>query len=915
MATINEILGKNIDSIKALKAEIKSLQDSLIGLDAESQEFKDTSYKLAAAQDELTKVTRAGKEENIAAKDSIVGMQQEYKKLYDTYKMLTDEQRNSDFGKNMAASLEELSTKLNETKQGVGNFKDNIGRYAGDITKAFGNMGISVGALQGPLKTATAGTKGLNASLKSLAANPIVLIATALVGILVKVADAIKNNEELTNRLKEAFSAFKPILDAISNAFNFLAGIVVKVVEGLAKVGEKILSIIPGYKEAAKSHKELAKATNELTKATREANVENSKKQAEIERLREEASATEDVAEKKRLLEEAKAMQAEVDQKNIEIAQEELRIMQEYASKTANSAEENERLAATQKKVNDAIAQGERNMRQYNKQIAAVEKSTKSAGSAGKNYREEAKKLYEQVIENNKDEITKITEKYEKEKKLLEKYHYDTTLLTKQYNKNIREINLNAAKTTYDNIRRGQEERLNIIKEKDPSLAIALQIEHLERRDLPALQKVRDKYTKILNSLFDNDLLESKRTPDWLYDGTWEAAWNEAASAMTEFEKTAKKEGFSKLGSKYKGLADMVEMLNAKLGLNIITIDDLENAIDSTTIKIEKLKKEFKEIEQTFKEIEQTKAGEEAIKRISDELSGLNLKMFKDAFSFDVDTTPFEELEMFVSAQEYTILEKQKETYEKELANFKGTNEQKLELMEQYYAILAELRDRDAALEQLDMERRLSIWDAAFDHFDAMTSSINSVADAIGNVMQAEIDSGKLTEEQAKRKKKALENLEKTQLAVAIAGIAANTAAGIMDVWRGYAAELPINAQTAAATGPGAVAVKAALDAKSRASAIIRTATLAVEGAAQIAAAIGGYVSKSKSSGESGDGASGIGVSATPTLIDSTPYEYYREAQMQSDIDEINNRQYFVSVVDIESGLNSRVKVTDESSF
>ena len=161
MATINEILGKNIDSIKALKAEIKSLQDSLIGLDAESQEFKDTSYKLAAAQDELTKVTRAGKEENIAAKDSIVGMQQEYKKLYDTYKMLTDEQRNSDFGKNMAASLEELSTKLNETKQGVGNFKDNIGRYAGDITKAFGNMGISVGALQGPLKQQQQVQRGL----------------------------------------------------------------------------------------------------------------------------------------------------------------------------------------------------------------------------------------------------------------------------------------------------------------------------------------------------------------------------------------------------------------------------------------------------------------------------------------------------------------------------------------------------------------------------------------------------------------------------------------------------------------------------------------------------------------------------------------------------------------------------------
>ena len=132
--SLEQILGRNIDSVKALKTAIKELQDSMVGLDTDSQEYKDTASKLSAAQNALNATTKAGIEANLAAKDSIVGMQKEYNNLYDAYKKLSDEQRNSDIGKSMAKSLSNLSETINNSKKEVGNFTSNIGQYAQGVT-------------------------------------------------------------------------------------------------------------------------------------------------------------------------------------------------------------------------------------------------------------------------------------------------------------------------------------------------------------------------------------------------------------------------------------------------------------------------------------------------------------------------------------------------------------------------------------------------------------------------------------------------------------------------------------------------------------------------------------------------------------------------------------------------------------
>ena len=923
MADINEILGKKIDSVKALRAEIKRLQDSLVGVDADSEQFKTTSQQLTAAQDELRKVTKASTDENLAAKDSIVGMQQEYKKLYDQYKLLSDEQRNSDFGKNMANSLNTLSEKLNDTKKGVGNFKDNIGRYAGDITQVFQSMGISVGALQKPLALASGGVKTLGAALKSLIANPVGAVIMAIVvafkameAVVKRVKEAINNNEESQMRLKQAMASFQPIIDAVSNAFDKLGQIVVnvigfigKAVDGIRTAGAAVtdfLGITKGAKKAVqdqiKTYKDLAKAQNDLTLKTREYKKVNAADKAEVERLREEASETTDLIEKKQLLEEAKAKQAEIDQRNIEIAQEELRILQAQSELTANSAEDNEKLAAAVEKVSNAEAQAAANARLYNKQLNTVSKTTTTTTKTVDEYRKKANDLYKSLLEDSKSEVQKLTEKYTEEKKLLEKYNLDTTLLTKKYNKDIQVIRDDAyvKATTSTSNYFNKVHQLYIETLKDEKKIQAEQIENLDALDEMRLARFNKEYKKLnlADSItFDPEDSEAfEKTQEFLnnfkllltqFNNQFAGIQLEMPESFFELPQLLK-EGFIS-----KETYD--ELSQSFIKLFEVSLESSEDIIK------QRLKEDFGNI---------TIAGvEEAVKDIDKASFDLNLQSLLDG----VDSNEFTEA---YNKNLYDSLFAEKKVLEESIVNFKGTQDQKMQLMQQYYDVVSQMRENEWALQELDTERTQAIWDAAFESFDKVTSSINNVIGAYSSLVEAEVNSGKISKQEAEKKIKVLKRLEKIQLAVNIANIAASTAAGIMDVWKSYGAELALNAQTAAAAGPGAAPAKAALDAKSLAAAILRTTSLGATAAANIAAASMGTIAKIRSYNEQleGLGSSSIGATVTPQLIDSTPYTYTRTLQTAEEIDEMN-KPIYVKVTDIEDGLEHKVRVTDESSF
>jgi hypothetical protein len=861
---IEEILGKDINSLKELREEIKRLQDSIANVDPATEEFRETTTKLVAAQEQLTSVTRAGKDANVAATDSIVGMEKEYKSLYNTYKMLTEEQRNSDFGKGMAEQLNTLSTKLNETKKNAGNFKDNIGHYSESVMEAFKNMGLSIGGLSkpvmmmtsmfsggeksitgslekmksgiegmsasmtamgGPAKVAIGALKSLGAAMKALIANPvgatimaIVVAFKALSAVADRVKKAINGNEESQMRLKEAMANFQPVIDAVTNAFDKLGTIVVKVIDKLSQAFAKLREIggaVTDFlgitkdanqriKEQNKLYQELAKSQNELIKNKREYRVLNAQEDVEVQRLRELASETENVNEKKKLLQEAKEKQAVIDQRNLELAQEELRILQEQADLTPNDTAAQEALADALVNVANAQAQAASNARNFNKQIKAAGSAASSAGKGLKNYKEEAQKIYEETVEWSKTEIEKLDEKYIKEKKLLEKYHLDTTLLTKKYNADRRKIEEENAKKIKESIL-----ALNTWKTESLNeyLNATLKSEHLATKQLLENQEqMADSFQNGFHFIWDNTDM-----------------FKDLADSFKEQFENMQSEGFD-----IKFPPDDFVMDSEK------NLEEILHYVDNyfTNLKA-KIKKQKQKIEDELSE-----------NRISEKVNAELAKTLEDETNAMLKGTNPARMAEIMAQNTYEALNVEKAALEEELADFQGTEEKKLELQQRYYEIVNTMRENDVALAERAEETKMAAFKDVVDLYGSIYQSLSTVSNAFESVIDSEVKSGKITEEQAEKKKKALLKLEKVALAVNIAQIAASTAAGIMDVWKSYSAELVLNAQTAAATGPAAAPTKAALDAKSLVSAIAKTASLGATGAANIAAAVGGYIAK-----------------------------------------------------------------------
>lgn len=883
--SLETILGKTINSTKELRAEINALKDSLVQAEKGSEEWKSTADKLIAAQERLSDVTNAGKASMDAAEDSIVGMEKQYKALYNTYKLLTEEQRNSDFGKQMGESLEELSSKLNSTKKDVGNFKDNIGRYTDSAMEAFNQLGISVGALQGPMKLASVGAKGLGTALKSLIANPvgavimaIVLAFKALSAIATKVKEAIQGNEESQMRLSQAMSAFQPIIDAVNNAFDWLAKKVVDVVEWMGKAFNKIrelkaaftdfLGITDGAQEQVQAeielYSELARLGNEITLQKREQAILNEEEQARVEELKNEAAATSDVAQKTKLLTEAQELQNKITDRKVKLAEDELRLMKEKAKLTANSAEDNQNIAEKEREINQIRRDGATKVKELTSQLTGLKNTTNAYTDAIKTEKEEAKKYYEESIENEKTLTQKTKEEQEKRIALMKKYGYDTQAyeeqIRKQENRDYISSNVGVSKLYDTTVNKGT--------------GAEFDTEIQTRKD--ALFSIAEAYKQFIIKIKTENL---------------------------DFD-----EEFGSF------IDNLTEDLSA-LGLSVPEIkgfEQFEKYIAILKRELQDLNKEAKnaDLENIFKVFDKDIATGEYN----------NASLINDIRQ-DPTLTEEEKLKK-IEELNRNWLQKKIELLDTELMLEGISAEKRMELEMQIFDLKEELRQQDlekekAAQEALDelntlrVERNQQLWDNSIANFANVADAIGSISSTVAALTKAEMEEGKLSEKEYKKKQKNLLTLEKIQLAVAIAAIAADTASGIMGIWRGYALEKIANAETAAAAGPAAAGVLAALNTKSLISAILNTTGIAVAGSAQIAAAAGGYVSNVKAINDMGGGSSEV-TAVAPAQIDSSAYSYTRQLQTEEEEENLN-KPIYVTVTDIEEGLN-RVQVRDEEA-
>lgn len=867
--SIEEILGRSINTTKELRDVIKQLQDQLVSASSDTQEWVDTATKLNAAQQKLSQVMNAGKQSIDAAEDSIVGMERQYKELYNTYKLLTEEQRNSPFGQEMAGQLEDMSNKLNEVKKGVGNFKDNIGRYAQDAVAAFSSMGVSIGGLATPLGLANGGFKALNATIK---ANPIFwLIAAiqAIIAIFKKLKDAIMSNEESQMALNEAMSAFQPVADAVSNAFDKIGQAIVKVIGWVADAYRKVrelwgaftdfLGITDGAAEKVrqqnKLYQELAQRTNELTKAKREQQVLNANQEAEVKRLLDEAAATTDATEKMNLLNEAKRIQQEITERNIAIAEEEYNILLEKSKLTANDAATNDKLAQAEAAVARARADGAAKTKEMTSQITALTKETDKYAEALKKEKEDLEELLKTIEENSKTELQKLEEKYNKELALLKKYGKDTTELTKQYEK----------------------ERNNIILEMERERITA-------QRDIQ-LQASREPETSKLKAEFA------------------EADFNKAKSKLETLKSSLESTNYSIMETEEAWLAFGESLTPPFKGVR--TLEDANLVLEILRKNMDDAARQARNVAESMEYMGQQN------------VSSLDLVQAKVDYLIKGE----KDAAQAIKEIDAELLQNKIDTLKWELDNLELTNQEKLQKWQEYYTALKQQDDAATQALRENQERiresELARWEVGqvwTEESATLLDSINALGDAISQNIELSLEDEKTTEETAKKKKKQLKALQDLQLALTLVTIAADTASGIMNVWKGYAAEKAVNAQTAAATGPAAAATMAVLEGKSLAMAILQTTGLGVMGAAQMAAAVAGTISNKRSIDGMGGESGAAGTIAAPAVIETTPYSYTRQIQTTEEEDRLN-QPIWVSVTDIENGLNHAQVVQGESSF
>lgn len=892
--TVRIETGNGERSVKSLKKEISDLRDALLNMDQGGEEWVKTANELTRAQEELNTVMKAGKQAVDADASSIAGMEARYKSLYTTYRLLSDEQRKSAKGLSMQKELAELSKNLNTVKKDAGNFKDNIGHYADDMMSAFSSLGINIGGLQGPFKLASQGAKGFKGALDILAKHPFLTVAVVLIGLFKKINDAIKGNEELQMRMNKVTAAFKPIGDMMANILDKVAGLAVKVAEGIAKVVTWMNNLFGATRRLSEAELALADSENRLIKQRREINELNSNDEARIQELMEQASITDDMVEKERMLTEAKELQEKVNKRNVELAEEELRIIKEKNKITPSSTADLNKESEAQVKVNQARANGERALRRINNQLKSTQKTASNAHNEEK---KELEDILKRLDENTKTEVQKITEKYEKEKKLLQKYHKDTTALTEEYNKQILEIERKAQITRQ---RYYIEARTNIDNYIQPSQAA---------------------YTKLINGA-NRNLNDFKKAVAEALEMT---PGNAAADAM--LKRAAEKNEFaidiSKLIDK-DGLTQAAKDISEIWGVGLEETDDYNTALGKLNYTLgaytnqlglaRKENKEWKdELKEEKKEIELLKQTYE--KNILADL------LLKDSDNYAIALGNINKAEGDFLRERATKVkvayEEIKDLDEKAL-NAKGlTLNDQLQKEREYYEALEELRQHDLENQMAIREREKELEQQKFDAINELKNqyfdSINSIVDTYKVLLDAYKRDGEMSEKEAKKKANTLKWLEGIQGAAAVAQIVADTASGWMQLNKSQAAEYVLNAETAAATGPAAAATKAALDAKTTLVHGIRKATLIAGGVTAAAAAIGKTIASIKSLDKGSGDEGGSSAAAAPQLIDSTPYSYTRELQTDVEREQVLNTPIYVRVTDIESA-QARVRVVENES-
>lgn len=201
-----------------------------------------------------------------AASTSMNGLSQSLSRMKITYRELTEEERNSPFGKELLASINQADAKIKELDATIGNHQRNVGNYA----KAYNGLNVSVQQIVRELPSAA---MGLNMFFLAISNNLPILTD--------EIKRAKDRNAELIAQNQKAIPVWKQL---VSSIFSLQSAMMVGITL-LTVYGKDIWEWIKGLSKAKDAIIDMISAEQEMAIARKKASESIKKEQAELDML------------------------------------------------------------------------------------------------------------------------------------------------------------------------------------------------------------------------------------------------------------------------------------------------------------------------------------------------------------------------------------------------------------------------------------------------------------------------------------------------------------------------------------------------------------------------------------------------------------------------------------------------------
>lgn len=229
------------ENIKNLKKAIDESSDFTEAANAAEQlrknqaMLRDVMYSTATTADDLVKASSNLIDSTGKVNGSYNDLVHTMADLKSAWRATKNEQERSDLGK----QIDKINSKLKELDSSTGNFSRNVGDYTNSIKKAFSDMAKSAAdktdALGKGLKAASGGINGIKDGFEGIGKSPAIATIGILVSLAMKLADSLKDNEQVMESIKKAMKALEPVMQFFQGV---LDTIIDYVVELIGKVGE-----------------------------------------------------------------------------------------------------------------------------------------------------------------------------------------------------------------------------------------------------------------------------------------------------------------------------------------------------------------------------------------------------------------------------------------------------------------------------------------------------------------------------------------------------------------------------------------------------------------------------------------------------------------------------------------------------